>query len=107
MAFHESGGQANEGIAPKDTSSTSFRGFATESWRRNEGTSRACVECFFGRLERVFRILRDDAFRLAWDMLEHTVVLCVAIPNSGSITVGTRSLGHLQLSTSGSGTSLT
>ena len=42
---------------------------------------RACVECFFGRLKKVFWILRDDALRLAWYKLEPVVVLCVAMMN--------------------------
>ena len=44
-------------------------------------SDRACVECFFGRLKRVFWILRDDAFRLSWDKLEPTILLCVALLN--------------------------
>ena len=42
---------------------------------------RACVECFFGRLKRVFRILADDAYRMSWDTLEPSIVLCVALLN--------------------------
>ena len=42
---------------------------------------RAIVECFFGRLRRVFGVLNDMAFRLTWDKLEATVSLCVALLN--------------------------
>jgi hypothetical protein len=42
---------------------------------------RACVECFFGRLKRVFAILSDSAFRLSWDKLEPSVEFCVALMN--------------------------
>ena len=44
-------------------------------------SDRACVECFFGRLKRVFWILRDDAFRMSWDKLEPTIIMCVALLN--------------------------
>ena len=39
------------------------------------------MECFFGRLKRVFWILRDDAFRLSWDKLQPTIMLCVPLLN--------------------------
>ena len=44
-------------------------------------SDRACVECFFGRLKRVFMITGDKGFTLSWDKLEDAVTLCVALMN--------------------------
>ena len=42
---------------------------------------RAGVECFFGRLKRLFRILADDAYRLSWDKSHPTIALRAAVLN--------------------------
>ena len=39
------------------------------------------MECFFGRLKRVFGILNDHCFRLSWDKLEDVVTFCVSLMN--------------------------